>query len=62
MTVVTCMNATITYVPPLLVFLRSNMKTELLEVFHQFQWQLVTKLDGSRKGVFCNGSNILSVL
>jgi hypothetical protein len=30
-TIVTCMNATITYVSPLLVFTRSNMKAELLD-------------------------------
>jgi hypothetical protein len=30
-TIVTCMNATVTYVPHLLVFPRSNMKAELLE-------------------------------
>jgi hypothetical protein len=31
MTFATCMNATVTYVPHLLVFPRSNMKAELLE-------------------------------
>ena len=30
MTIITCMNATVTYVPPLLVFPRSSMKAELL--------------------------------
>jgi hypothetical protein len=29
--VVTCMNATGTYVPPLIVFLRKNMQTELMD-------------------------------
>jgi len=45
-TTVTCMNATITYVPYLLVFPRSNMKAELLEsaprgsiaAFHKAGW------------------------
>jgi hypothetical protein len=30
-TVVTCMNATRTYVPPLIVFPRKNMKQELMD-------------------------------
>jgi len=30
-TIVTCVNANVTYVPPLLVFPRSNMRAELLD-------------------------------
>ena len=34
-TIVTCLNPTVTHVPPLLVFPRSNMKTELRVALHQ---------------------------
>jgi hypothetical protein len=36
-TIVTRMNATVTYAPPLLVFPRSNMKAELRMELHQVQ-------------------------
>ena len=55
-TIVTCMNATVTYVPPLLVFPRSNMKAELRVALHQVQRRLVTRLDGGRKTALRNGS------
>jgi hypothetical protein len=37
MTIVTCMNATVTYVPPVLVFSVSNMKADSCVTLHQFQ-------------------------
>jgi hypothetical protein len=43
-TIVTYMNATVAYVPPLLVFPRSNMKTEMRAALHQVQYRLVTRL------------------
>jgi len=61
-TSVTRINATVMYVPHLLVFSRSNVKAELLDSVPPGSTAACHRAGGSRKIIFTQWLNILSVL